>query len=323
MDGEGAERARAQVLTELVGSVAVGDAVICNTTAVVRSLGTGGWHLVHWNLSRTSLDLRGPEHIMKMRYTSLQADVGSVELDHPAAVDRPLEDMAVVVCGLHSLAAVVLAGLRVRLPGARLAYVMTDGAALPLALSDLMWNLQTNAIVDATITAGHAFGGDLEAVTVAAALGAARHVVAADVAVVAMGPGVVGTGSELGTTAIEVGPILDLVATRGGQGVLGVRAGTADTRERHRGVSHHIHTALELTHSRPFCATLGTDLGADAQRMDPFVRWFEPSVVPTVDETMDRAGTRITTMGRGPDADPLFFEMGCRAAAVAADLSGA
>ena len=40
----------AYVLTQLTGAVAVGDRVVVNTTAVELGLGTGGWHVVHWNL---------------------------------------------------------------------------------------------------------------------------------------------------------------------------------------------------------------------------------------------------------------------------------
>ena len=69
--------AKAYVLTGLIGDVAVGDEVVCNTTAVEWGLGTGGWHFVHWNLSRRSWRRKGPGHIMKLRYTSLQADTGS------------------------------------------------------------------------------------------------------------------------------------------------------------------------------------------------------------------------------------------------------
>ena len=47
VDGE-----RAYVLTQLIGTVAVGDRVVVNTTAVDLGLGTGGWHFVHWNLAR-------------------------------------------------------------------------------------------------------------------------------------------------------------------------------------------------------------------------------------------------------------------------------
>ena len=42
---------RAYVLTQLIGPVAAGDRVVVNTTAVDLGLGTGGWHVVHWNLA--------------------------------------------------------------------------------------------------------------------------------------------------------------------------------------------------------------------------------------------------------------------------------
>src|SRR6478609_3242961 len=70
-------RARAYVLTQLTGPVAAGDRVVLNTTAV--DLDTGGWHFVHWNLELGAWIEPGPGHIMKLRYTSLQADVGSTE----------------------------------------------------------------------------------------------------------------------------------------------------------------------------------------------------------------------------------------------------
>src|SRR4051794_8320928 len=142
--------------------VAPGDRVVVNTTAVELGLGTGGWHVVHWNLSRGTYNEPGPGHIMKLRYTSLQVDTGAGEegLDLPERIDG----LPVVACALHSqvpCVAVVVKHLR---PTARIAYVMTDGAALPIALSDMVHQLRTKQIVDLTITAGHAFGGDVEAV---------------------------------------------------------------------------------------------------------------------------------------------------------------
>ncbi len=49
---------RAYVLTDQVGPVAVGDEVVLNTTAVDLGSGTGGWHVVHWNLARRDLWIR-------------------------------------------------------------------------------------------------------------------------------------------------------------------------------------------------------------------------------------------------------------------------
>lgn len=315
---------RAYVLTSLVGPVAVGDRVVLNTTAVELGLGTGGWHVVHWNLERDAWSRPGPGHIMKLRYTSLQADTGAAEEDHP---DLPsdLGGMPVVAASLHSQVGVVAAVLRHLRPAAVVAYVMTEGAALPLALSDLVHTLRDRKLLDVTVTAGQAFGGDLEAVSVPSALALARHAAGADVTIVGMGPGVVGTASPLGTTSVEVAAVLDTVDALGGRGALCVRASAADPRERHRGVSHHVHTALSLVRTRPAVpvpahvadlndpsdlADLAGDVGALAV----------PVEVPDVPAVLDELGLRITSMGRGPADDPLFYAAAGAAAAWAASL---
>src|SRR5712671_326275 len=94
----GAGPERAYVLVQLTGTVDVGDRVVVNTTAVELGLGTGGWHVVHWNLAREGWSERGPGHIIKGRYTSLQADVGSAEehLESLAEVES-IDGMPVVV----------------------------------------------------------------------------------------------------------------------------------------------------------------------------------------------------------------------------------
>ena len=174
--GDGPERAYA--LPQLTGPVAPGDRVVVNTTAVELGLGTGGWHVVHWNLARDEWPERGPGHIIKGRYTSLQADVGSAEehLESLAEVES-IDGMPVVAAALHSQVPAVAVAFKDARPSARLAYVMTDGAGLPLALSDLVADLRARELIDATVTCGHAFGGDYEAVSVFSALAVARHVV--------------------------------------------------------------------------------------------------------------------------------------------------
>lgn len=292
---------RAQVLTQLVGAVAVGDDVIVNTTAVERSLGTGGWHLVHWNLSRDEWHSPGGGHIMKLRYTSLQVDTGS-EHEHRTLGAETLEGTPVVVCGLHSQVGVVAAVLRRLLPSARIAYVMTDGAALPMALSDLVATLLDAGALDRTITAGHAFGGQFEAVTVADGLLLAADD-GADVVIVGMGPGVVGTGTRLGTTSTETASICDTVDALDGRAVLCLRASDSDERDRHRGVSHHSRTALELARTQPL--TFTPDHEAE---------------LPDAGEAMAALRLNITTMGRDHTQDPAFFEHAAAAAQGAADL---
>ncbi|MBI5088610.1 MAG: DUF3866 family protein [Actinobacteria bacterium] len=163
---------RAYAVTSLVGDVAIDDEVVVNTTAVDLGLGTGGWHVVHWNLARRDLHQPGPGHIMKLRYTSLQADTGAAE--EQAGTLTPglphLGGVPVVAGSLHSQLGVVAPMVAHLRPGTRVSYVMTDGGALPLALSDLVATLREAELLAGTVTAGQAFGGDYEAVSVASAL---------------------------------------------------------------------------------------------------------------------------------------------------------
>jgi hypothetical protein len=306
--------ARAYATTALVGRCGVGDRVVLNTTAVELGLGTGGWHVVHWNLERDELVAPGPDHVMKLRYTSLQADVGTSELLHPEC-DDPIDGVPVVACTVHSQVPLVALAAAQRRPGTRVAYVMTDGAALPLALSDVVHELARRGLLVGTVTAGHAFGGDLEAVSVPAALGLAVHALGAEVVVVGMGPGVVGTGTALGTTAVEAAAVLDAAVALGGEPVLCVRASDGDGRERHRGVSHHVATVARLTSARPRVATVP----AEAAEL-PGVRGSDVADAPDAAALLAGAGLQVTTMGRDVTQDPLFFAAAAAAGALAADL---
>ena len=100
---------------------------------------------------------------------------------------------------------------------------MTEAAALPLALSDLVAALDDRGLLAATITAGQAFGGDVEAVNVPSALALAALVVGADVTIVGPGPGVVGTGTALGAGALELAGVVDVAAALGGQPIVALR----------------------------------------------------------------------------------------------------
>src|SRR5436305_1436518 len=156
----------AYVLTQLIGSVAVGDRVVVNTTAVDLGLGTGGWDVVHWNLERQEWSAPGPGDEMKLRYTSLQVDAGvSTQPEQRLEAGAPM-----VACFLHSQVAAVAAAFKHSAPDATLAYVMTEGGALPLAISELVPDLERVGWLDVTVTAGQAFGGDRAAVNVVHAL---------------------------------------------------------------------------------------------------------------------------------------------------------
>jgi hypothetical protein len=310
---------RAYAITQLTGTVAEGDDVVVNTTAVDLGLGTGGWHVVHWNLSRSELDQPGGGHIMKLRYTSLQADTGAAEERHPD-IPSTLDGIPVVVCSLHSQMGVVAAAFAAEAAAQRrrLAYVMTDGAALPIALSDLVHDLRAKDLLCGTVTAGHAFGGDCEAVNIPSALIIARHVLRADAIVVSMGPGVVGTGTALGTTALEIGPALDAAAALGGTAILCARASDGDARERHRGISHHTRTAVTLLAGRPFVMAVPASDGDLARQLRHPQAETQAVGVPDPAAMLDGLGLRVTTMGRGPLEDPLFFRFAAAAGVVAA-----
>lgn len=310
------EAERAYVLTALTGPVSVGDPVVVNTTAVDLDLGTGGWHFVHWNLARRSWVRPGPGHIMKLRYTSLQADTGSAE-EHLDDVPPTLDGMPVVACSLHSQVACVALALHHLRPDARVAYVMTEGAALPLALSDLVHGLREQAVLHGTITVGNAFGGELEAVSVPSGLTLARHVLEADVAVVGMGPGVTGTDTKFGTTAVEVAAVLDHTAALDGEPIMCLRVSSGDPRPRHQGVSHHSVTVLELARTG---VTVPVAEPPDQALPDRHqVVAVDP---PPMGELVARSGLAVTTMGRGPDQDPAFFAAAGAAGAWAATRLG-
>jgi hypothetical protein len=324
--GDGPERAYA--LTQLTGPVGVGDRVVVNTTAVELGLGTGGWHVVHWNLAREEWREPGPGHVLKVRYTSLQADVGSTEEHEADLVDGgSVDGMPVVAAGLHSQVPAVAVAFKDAAPNARLVYVMTDGAGLPLALSDLVAALTDRGLIDATVTCGQAFGGDFEAVSVFSALAVARHVARADAVVVAMGPGVAGTGTRLGFSAIEVGPVLDAAVAVGGRPVACLRASFADPRPRHQGLSHHSATALGLACRSRVTIPLPLVGGPEEERLRAEVvaagldRRHDIVAVkpPDILGLFAQQGLAVTSMGRPAADDPVLFAAAAAAGAWAGE----
>ncbi len=316
------DSARAYNLTALTGDVRAGDQVICNTTAVELGLGTGGWHVVHWNLRNTSLEIPSDGHIMKMRYSSLQTNTGAAEEFDPTTAD--ITGIPIILCSLHSqmgIAAAAFAAESTKRFGApkRLAYVMTDGASLPMAFSDLVHELRTKDLLCGTVTTGHAFGGEREAVNTLSGVGVAMREFRADAIVVSMGPGVVGTGSKLGTTAIEVAPMVDGLRRLGAKPIVSLRASSGDARPRHHGISHHGKTVLELCDGAQVAVpadetdSVRTVLGAALQNHELVgVEVGDPGAM------LDAYGLTVTAMGRGPGADRAFF-----AFAAAAGVHGA
>jgi hypothetical protein len=296
----------AYVLTDLIGPVAVGDRVVVNETAVDLGLGTGGFDVVHWNLSRSEFYSPGGGQIMKLRYTSLQADTGAAEDDADFVAPVNLGGIPVVACALHSQVGCAAAAFHSLVPEQRLVFIMTDSAALPLALSDLVASLVDSGALASTVTAGQAFGGEHEAVNAYSALQVALGCARADAVVVGPGPGVVGTATALGFTGLEVAGILDAAARLKANPILAVRYSDVDPRARHRGVSHHTTTALSMMEHRP---VVPVPVGCSVPELEP-VEYVE---VPPIDMAPE-------SMGRTIDDDPAFFGFAAAAGAYAAQV---
>jgi hypothetical protein len=321
---------------ELTGQMAAGDRVLLNTTAVSLGLGTGGYHFVVAVAGRERRDDGGPGHIMKLRYTPVQFRCLAVEEEgHPARdaleTTTDLAGMVVVAGCVHSQLPPILAGLRAACEHPpRVSYLMTDGGALPLAFSRLVGELRERGWLAGTITAGHAFGGDYEAVNQYTGLLAARAALRSDFVVAAMGPGGVGTGTRWGFTAIEQGEIVDRVNRLGGRPVAALRVSFADPRPRHQGVSHHCLTSLgrvaatravvavpRLTPSARELLYRQLTVAGVMDRHEVVEEAGEPALA-----CLEREGITAWTMGRTPARDREFFLAAGAAGAAAARLAG-
>jgi hypothetical protein len=311
-----AEPGVAVAFTQLVGSVEVGDRVLVNTTGVALGLGTGGFHLVVAVDDQTATELGHPGRVMKARYTPLQAAVESVEETDRETLERSegLGGRPVVCAPLHSMIGPIAAGARAA--GAeRIAYVMSDGAALPGRLSNLVPRLRVAGLLDGFVTSGQAFGGELEAVTIWTGVLAAAELVGADVVIVADGPGNLGTDTTWGVSALASGHALNATEALGGRPVAALRVSFADGRERHRGVSHHSLTILDRVCrvsadvAVPVLEGRERDLVWDSlreRRLEERHQLVEVDGRPALDE-LERAGVEIDSMGRTASEDPAFF----------------
>jgi hypothetical protein len=278
---------------DLTGPVEEGDDVLVNVQARELELGSGGFDVLHANLTRgLGLPPEPGAHVMKLPYTPIQFAVrhGEEDGDLPATLDG----MPVVACSLHSQVAPVCAAL----DGLRVAYVQLQGGALAIPLSDTLRALRAAGLLELTIGAGACFGGDADAVSVYSALALARAR-DADVIVAGIGPGVVGTASATGHGGTAAAAALLAAEALEGRGVLALRMSGGDPRERHRGVSHHSESVLRL-----LAGACEVAWPAGCPVADP------PDGAVEVDVTGWEAaceGLPLFHMGRGPDDDPWFF----------------
>lgn len=306
----------------VVGVPRVGDVVLLNSNALDLELGTGGHAMVVALPERLPDDTPPAGHIVKARYTPLQVTVGSADeqgsVFHELLADADsLDGLPVVVADLHSALPAICLAIGHDRPGTRVVYVMTDGGALPLHYSRTVPALRSAGLLVGTVTAGQAYGGDHEAVSVHSALLVARHVLSADVVVVTQGPGNLGTDTRWGFSGVAVGDAVNAVGVLGGRPVGSLRMSDADARDRHRGISHHSLTAYGRV------ALMPTDLAVPALErnaltatvvaqlatLPPRHRQVEVDLAGLAEALGSAAqqGIRLATMGRGLDEDLPYF----------------
>lgn len=304
------ERRPAQADTALVGACEAGDEVVVNVEARDLQLGSGGFDLVHVNLTR-GLDGRGlpGAHVMKLNYSSLQHAVLPVEgRDLRTPLGRPA-----AVFQLHGQLAPLAWALAEARHGLKVGYVQTAGGALTGAMSDTVRELLRRGLLAGHVTAGPAYGGAQEAITTAGAIHDGIAEEGWDVALVGPGPGILGSGSALGHGGIVALDSAHAALALGCPTLLTARMSSGDPRDRHRGLSHHTRTVLELLLAPvTLPVPVGIGLFAEVDGIGPHLDAARAAGHAVVEASADVEGYRSTglptrTMGRTLDEDRLFF----------------
>jgi hypothetical protein len=360
------ERRAAIADVGLVGPSVQGDDVIVNVQARDLGLGSGGFDIVHVNLTH---GLRGEgvdgAHVMKLNYTSLQHAVQPVEdiltggSDggiHPdghtlsGAGTQASEFLSlplgrpIAVLALHGQLAPVAWAFAQARPDARLGFVQTTGGALPGGHSRTVRTLRERDLLAGHLTAGAAYGGEGEAISTAGALHHGLSTLGWDAAVCGPGPGIVGSSSSLGHGGMSALDSAHTAIALGAQTLLVARMSSADERPRHRGLSHHTLTVLDLllepvTVALP--AGIRSPAGADLRASLGSVFGSAERVKPQLELDVDRparmarhdwrrapvdmpaylaSGLPAKTMGRVLLEDPLFFGAALAGGTVLAEL---
>ena len=310
------ERRPAWVDEHLLGEMREGDEVVVNVEALDLGLGSGGFDVVHVNLTR-SLEGRGApggEHVMKLNYTSLQHPVAPIELPvrlmnltgPKGAPQRGGERMPVLVIPLHGhLAPAAWAATRAR-PDLKVGYVQTGGGALPGSLGRDVAELRERGLLCAHVTAGPAYGGEHEAISAVGALDAAANGLGWDAAIAGPGPGIIGSDTALGHGGIAALDTAHAALALGLPTLFSPRLSSADPRERHNPVSHHTLTVLELLLA-PVQVPVPAGSPPPSKLADAAASRHNLIEAPAEISTYEEAGLPSRTMGRSIQEDPLFF----------------
>ncbi len=300
----GGERRAAWADTALLGEMQEGDEVVVNVAALDLGLGSGGFDVVHVNLTR-GLAGTAPadgDHVIKLNYTSLQHPVRpaeSLESTEAGAV------VSVLVLPLHGHLAAAAWAAAQAVPGIRIGYVQTGGGALPGSLSRDMVELRERGLLCGHVTAAPAYGGEHEALSVVGALDAAAGL-GWDAVLVGPGPGIIGSNTEFGHGGMAALDNAHAALSLRLPTLISPRLSSSDPRERHVDVSHHTYTALELLLAP---ADVAVPAGEDAIRaaLEAAPGPHRLRSAPADLDGYADSGLPATTMGRSLEEDPLFF----------------
>lgn len=321
------ERRPAWADTALLGEMREGDEVVVNVAALDLELGSGGFDLVHVNLTR-GLEARrgGDEHVIKLNYTSLQHPVEPVENGdwRESSAGPNKSATAVAILPLHGHLAPAAWAVTQARPELRVGYVQTAGGALPGSLSRDVTELRERELLCGHITAAPSYGGEHEALSTVGALDAAAAL-GWDVALVGPGPGIIGSDTSFGHGGMVALDSAHAALSLGLPTLLSPRLSSADPRERHRGLSHHTGTVLDLL-LVPVEVAVPEVVVAEAESARAALRHAcahrHHLATATVDlDAYATSGLPTTTMGRELSEDPLFFAAPLAAGALAAKSS--
>jgi len=305
--------------TILLGEMREGDEVVVNVAALDLALGSGGFDVVHVNLTRGLEGGGGPEgeHVIKLNYTSLQHPVAPVEAGdaqfethgirgkgaaevgekspEAAETGAPVA-VSVLVLPLHGHLAPAAWAAAEASPGTQVGYIQTGGGALPGALSRDVAELRERDLLCGHISAAPAYGGEHEA----------ANRLGWDAALVGPGPGIIGSNTEFGHGGIAALDSAHAALSLRLPTLLSPRLSSSDPRERHIDVSHHTYTVLELLLAPVDVAVPAGEDGIQAALEEApgnhRLRFASASL-----DAYGASGLPTTTMGRPLQEDPLFF----------------
>jgi hypothetical protein len=326
------ERRRAWADEVLLGPIREGDEVVVNVAALDLGLGSGGFDVVHVNLTR-GLEGGGVEgeHVMKLNYTPLQHSVAPVEaavLENRAERGEVTPESggpvaSVLVLPLHGHLAPAAWGAAQASPGLKVGFVQTAGGALPGSLSRDVSNLRERGLLCGHITAAPSYGGEHEALSTVGAIDAAVHGLGWEAVLVGPGPGIIGSETEYGHGGVEAANSAHAALSLRLPTVISPRLSSSDPRERHVGLSHHTHTVLELLLAGVEVAAPEGDDDAVAELRAAAGDRHRVRPVPVDLDGYASSDLPTTTMGRSLREDPLFFAAPLAAGKVlAASLAG-